>query len=255
VKKPKILLYDIEVTPNELYAWPVARKYELQALRFKKRWEILSIAYQWVGQKKVTVISREGEKDDKKLLLRFRDVLEQADVAVTHNGKKSDAPRIKTRMSFHHIKPIIHAAMVDTCEAARRNFSFDGNSLEDLADFFGIGRKLPHPGLDMWFGCMADDPAAWRQMRKYNVHDVHPLLSGVYERLRPWIENHPNVSFIVNGNRLGCTACGSTNLRKNGMRYSASGAQQKVECLDCGQPFTIPASLAKKAFPAKKEKS
>jgi hypothetical protein len=244
--KPKILLYDIEVTPNELYAWPEARKYDLRALRFKKRWEVLSIAYMWLGDKKVHVMTREGEKTDKALLVRFKSILEGAHVAVTHNGKRSDAPRIRTRLSFHKIKPFLHAYMVDTCEVARRNFAFDGNSLEDLADFFGIGRKLPHPGLDMWLGCMAGDRASWRKMAKYNVHDVSPLLLGVYKRLRPWVENHPSLALVKHGDRLGCPACASTEVKCDGVRPTSAYVKQRMSCKSCGQPYTVPMSLAKK---------
>jgi hypothetical protein len=153
-------------------------------------------------------------------------------------------------MVSHKAKAFIHPAMVDTCEVARRYFSFDGNSLEDLADFFGIGKKLPHQGLDMWLGCMEDDPKAWREMRRYNSHDV-VLLREVYKVLRPWIENHPNLAIIKNSGRIGCPGCTSVNVKRDGIRPTASGVKQRMACKDCGQPYAVPMSVANKAFGGK----
>lgn len=233
--KPKILLYDIETTYSEGAFWG-GRKYDQTILRVTKERELLSIAWEWLGSGVVEFDSREGEKTDKRLTKTLRDLLEEADLVVAHNGDKFDITVSRTRMLHHRLKPLKQQVSVDTCKAAKRYFNFTGNSLEDLAQFLGVGSKLPHQGLSLWTGCIENDRDCWETMIRYNKHDV-TLLREVYNLLRPWIENHPNIAKILNPRNTPinqCTNCAGINTQSRGTR----GGLRRHYCWDCDKHYS-----------------
>jgi hypothetical protein len=230
----RILIYDIESTPSLGYTWG---KYDQTVLKFVKHRELLSVSWKWCGEKEVQVETREGKKDDKNLAILLRNLFQEADIIVAHNGDSFDKKIAKTRMIAHDLKPTKQLVSVDTRLAARRYFDFNGNGLNDLCSFFGIGNKLPTQGLDLWLGCMKDDPKAWGIMSRYNKHDV-VLLDKVYDRLRPWLENHPNIGRLIKPAQPGvCPNCASENVFKNGLRPAAQAIQQRWACKSCGKQF------------------
>lgn len=240
MKRPiKTLYYDVENSANEVYAWG-GRMYDLQAIKVKKPYQLLSYAYQWEGEKKVHVVTRQGQKSDKALVTSLAKLLNKADIVVTHNGIDSDHRKTRTRMVYHGIKPFKALANVDTLKAARTHFMFNGNSLGDLAVFLGVGEKMKHTGFNLWTACDEDDdPKAWRQMERYNKHDV-TLLRAVYMKLRPWITNHPNVARVLNplSGVLGqCPACGSKSVHKRGYNFTLATVKRAWSCEDCGHRF------------------
>lgn len=242
IKSPKVLFYDIETMPNLGYTWG---KYEQNVLSFKKERELLSFAYKWQGKASVRCMTREGEKTDKGLVKALRSLLSKADIVVAHNGDQFDAKIAKARMIYHGLKPLKKLCSVDTKKAAKSYFQFNGNGLNDLGQFFGLGKKMAHQGFDMWLGCMADDPKAWATMASYNKQDV-VLLEKVYDKLKPWIENHPNFSIFFRGDRSGCPSCGSITVNREGLAYLQTGARQRMSCRDCGHWYQIPLKRGKR---------
>jgi len=235
MKKPKILIYDVESTPNLGYVWG---KYEQNVLAYEKERELLSIAYKWVGDKSVRCLTRRWQTSDKELTKDAADLLQEADVTVAHNGDQFDRKVIKTRMLYWKMSPLKVNCSVDTLKAAKLYFHFNGNSLSDLAKFLKLGVKTS-PGIDMWLGCMKGDAKSWRTLIKYNEHDV-VLLEKIYEKLLPWIENAPNMYRLRNPLQvaLGCPSCSSYKLIKAGLRPTVAGIQQRWVCYSCTKQFT-----------------
>lgn len=235
MKKSKILLYDIETTPNLGYTWG---KYDQVVLSYVKEREMLSFAYKWLGEKRVHCVTRKGEKTDKNLVKKLASILDKADITVAHNGDKFDRAIVKTRMLYWEMRPLKPNCSVDTYRVAKAYFNFNGNGLNDLCSFLKIGKKLPHKGIDMWLGCMADKRQSWEEMVRYNTHDV-VLLEPVYNRLQPWIENHPNVAKLLNpGSALNdCPNCASKDTMKYGFRVTGQSLQQRWLCKACGRNF------------------
>jgi len=239
---PKILLWDIETSPNEGGAWG---KWQQNLLYISKYRELLSVSYKWLGEKKVTCITRQGEKTDQKLSKKIAKLLEQADITIAHNGDSFDRKVVKARLIYWNLPPIKVNSSVDTKEAATRYFSFTGNSLGDLCHFFGFGEKLATPGISLWLGCMANDGASWKKMVEYNKHDVS-LLEKVYKRMRPWIENHPNITKLMHEEPNGkCPDCSSKKITRNGHRVTAASLLQRWSCHGCGKHFLTSLRWAK----------
>lgn len=240
MSKVKVLFYDVETSPIEGGVW---QGYDARLLYTTRYRELLSIAWKWEGSDKVYFDSRKGEATDKRLTQAALRLLDEADLSVAHNGNQFDKKIIKTRGAVHKLKPCKILTTVDTYLASRSYFGFTSNSLKDLCEQLDIGKKTPHHGINLWRGCMDNDPAAWRLMERYNKNDV-VLLEGLYQRLRPWVENHPNMARMLDPTRkleAVCTSCEGTNTKRNGYR----GNMRRLECKDCGKHYLFPIGRTK----------
>jgi DNA-directed RNA polymerase subunit RPC12/RpoP len=79
---------------------------------------------------------------------------------------------------------------------------------------------------------MAGNAKAWKLMKEYQIQDVN-LLLDLYDILKPWIRNHPNMG-LKNGDPLVCRNCSSDNIIKYGTRYANNAKYQRYRCQDCG---------------------
>lgn len=228
-RQVKVLLMDIEISPNLGYSWG---KWEQNIIEFKEEWQILSIGYKWLGEKKTHCITIDdlGSKNDKELTKIIWALFQEADILIAHNGKAFDIKKAKARFVFWKLKPCKHLSVIDTKQVAKNGFSFTSNSLDDLGKHLGVGRKIKHEGFGLWLKCMGGDRAAFKRMKKYNVQDVI-LLEKVYKRLLPWIPNHPSLAAIKEV--VGCPNCGSSHVVKQGVRANHTGLRQQMQCKSC----------------------
>ena len=235
---PRILLYDIENSPELGYYWPPG--YDTNILSVVDDWYMLSYAYTWYDPdgldpdaiKFERKIQRKG--DDKSLMRSLWKLWDEADAVMGHNGDAFDQKKSRTRMSYHDMPPPSPFIEVDTLKMARLPFKHSSNKLDSLARYYGIGEKLPHQGMATWFGCMNNDAESWATMEKYNKHDV-VLMDGLYRRIAPWSRTKLNMQAWTGTHS--CTNCGSRMLMSRG--YQSRGGTERTHhnwrCLDCGQ--------------------
>lgn len=242
----KILLIDIETAPNIGYTWD---KYEQNVIEFKEHWYILSCSVKWLGEKKARTYVlpdfpsySKSKKNDRELVEKIREYLEEADIVVAHNGDRFDLPRINARLVFHGLTPPRPYQTVDTLKLARTYFKFSSNSLDDLCKYLKLGKKVSHTGPKLWLACMEGDMKSWRLMRKYNTHDVD-LLELAYLKLRPWARRHPNLTYF-NRKEVNCPICESPNTHRDGYVYNRCSKKQRRECEDCGHRYVLGKPIA-----------
>jgi DNA polymerase elongation subunit (family B) len=228
MNKPRILLFDIETSPNLAYVWG---KYQQDVIAYEDEWQLLSVAWKWLGKSQVFCETQKGGSD-LNLVVRLHDLFNQADVIVAHNGDEFDIKKVKARFLAHDLPPTKPLATVDTLKVAKKYFRFNSNKLDDIARSLKIGRKVKHSGFDLWLGCMKGNKKAWAKMEKYNKRDV-VLLEKVYKKLRPWMERHPNMAALY-GEKTGCPHCGNIGIVRWGYRATATGLQQRMLCKGCG---------------------
>lgn len=231
MKKPKILYYDIETTPLISYTWD--RYLDGPVIGVKQDWQLLCISWKWEGEK-VQVKGRIDYKDksDKTLTSLLWDLLNEADIVITHNGDSFDNKKAAAKFIEHGLIPPADYSSIDTCKAAKRFFKFSSNRLNELGVLLGLGKKVETGGFSLWLDCIAGIPKAWALMKKYNKQDVL-LLEKVYKKLRPYITNHPNLAHI-SGKPSACPTCQSTNLQSNGVRRTKTLSYTRYRCMDCG---------------------
>lgn len=237
MSKPKILLYDLETFPNTGYFW-AGRTYETNIIEVLEYGGIASVAWKWVGEKTTHCLTREGKKNDKHIVRKLRDLFNEADIIVAHNGVSFDTKTTNTNIiKYDDISPPAPVKTIDTKLVAKKYFRFDSNSLDSLAKFLGVGRKLKHKGFEMWKECLEQDsPSAWKDMAKYNKHDVDPLLEGVYEKMLPWISTIQVHPAIIAGKPDMCPklGCGGSSLQARGYSITQTGKFRRFQCTKCG---------------------
>jgi hypothetical protein len=235
-----LLLYDVESFPNEGWTWGT---WEQKVIEVIERRMVCSISWQWYPQRERHVLALPDlpgydrrKRTNVALIKKFtRDVMDKADIVVGHNVDEFDDKRVNSDIFLNKIvRPPPHRS-IDTLKVLRRNFDLNSNRLGDVCEELGIGKKMPHPGFRMWKECMAGRPEAWQMMKRYNLHDVSPLLRGLYEHLRPWIKRHPNLT--ADDQARACPTCRSKNLCTRGTFYSQSGRNIRFTCKDCGAWF------------------
>lgn len=187
---------------------------------------------------------KKGSTNDYGLVQELWALLDEADFVIAHNADRFDILESNTRFVIHGLTPPSPYSTIDTLKIARGRFHFKSNKLDDLGRDLGVGRKIPHTGAHLWFGCMSGDKKSWALMKRYNKQDVF-LLEKVYEKLRPW-GNHPNIN-VPTGRTGACPACGSFSIVRRGHVYTRSTEAQRYVCINCGKwSSDKPEPLAKK---------
>lgn len=233
----KILLFDAESFPNEGWTWGT---WEQRVIEVINRRAVCSIAWQWYPSREKHVLALpdfpgyDPKKRTNKLLMRaFAKELAKADIAIGHNINQFDNPMVNTDLLLNGIAPPPPHRTIDTLQVCRYRFRLNSNKLDDVCQELGIGKKVEHPGFEMWKGCMRGDAKSWALMKKYNLGDVDPLLRGLYEHVRPWMTRHPNLGAERDFNC--CPSCSAppVRLKHDGVRHTQGGSYKKVLCLAC----------------------
>lgn len=233
--RAKILILDIETAPMKAYIWR-RWKENIGDSQVISRWFFLTWSAKWLFDDKV-ISSRLTKKearaqDDKRIVTELWSLLDDADIVIAHNGDRYDIPQINARFIVHGLKPTRPYQQIDTLRIARKQFDFDGNGLDNLANIFGITGKI-QTSFELWERCVNGETKALKEMETYNRQDVL-LLEEMYLKMRPWIKSHPNLGLFVDAERPVCSSCGSTNVTPKGNYVTMVGQYQTYVCGDCG---------------------
>jgi DNA polymerase elongation subunit (family B) len=235
INTPKILLYDIETMANLAYVWGL---WEQDVISVVKPWYILSFAYKWLGEKSIHYYSlpdfkgyKNDKSNDKELCHKLWELMDEADIVVSHNGTAFDSKKAMAKFAQHGFPPPTPYQQVDTLTVAKKYFKFDSNKLDNIAQYFGLGKKINTGGFELWEGC-ADkaDKKAWYKMTKYNMHDVRSL-EQIYYKFLPYMDNHPNYNLF--GAKEVCPNCGG-KLQRRGYSITRVSKFQRFQCQSCG---------------------
>ena len=216
--------------------------WEQNLIDIQTSWYILSFAYKWAGDKKVSTVAlpdygrfKRDREDDGNLVKALWKLYDAADLIIAHNGDRFDIKKSNARFIFHGLKPPSPYKSIDTLKIARSKFGFLSNRLNDLGAHLGLGRKLPHTGFHLWKQCMLTaSPKHWNKLRKYNARDV-TLLERIYERLRPWSPSHPNLAAL--SEKPCCPVCQSLDIQRRGFNLARTKKTPRFHCQSCGHWF------------------
>lgn len=238
----KILTFDVETSPVEAYVWGLWDQ-NIPIDFVKTDWTILSWAAKWLGKREVIYQDAGGRgtakvRDDKPILQGIRDLLDEADIVVAQNGRRFDVKKVNARLIEHGIAPPSPYRVVDTLLVAKKYFAFTSQKLAWTSQRLTDTPKDKHkkfPGFELWQECLKDNPIAWAEMKKYNIKDVIAT-EKVYLKLRPWIEQHPNLGVYDESERPVCPKCGSDKVVRGGQRVSIKqqGTYNRYVCKGCG---------------------
>jgi DNA polymerase III epsilon subunit-like protein len=233
---PKILLFDIEMLMMEVYSWGLYDQY-ISPDNIIKGKSILSWSAKWLFESRVysEVLTPEQaiNRDDSSILGTLWDLLNEADIVVTHNGNRYDIKEINFRFIVNGFPPPMYYRSVDTLAVARAYFKFPSNKLDEINKSLGLSQKI-HTNYELWKRCAVGERQALKEMVTYNIQDVSAL-EETYVTLRPWMKNHPNIGiYYVNADKDVCS-CGSTDLKFDGSTYDTNkGRYKSFRCSSCG---------------------
>lgn len=234
--KAKICTLDIEVSPVVAYSW--GPKYDTRLIEVIEEGQIMSYSIKWIDGKQITKAQpdykgyKKGVLSDKEISKDLWNIVDSSDILVVQNGKKFDIKYMNTRFLFHGLNAPSQYKVVDTLTEARKYLRLTSNSLDDVSAYYGLGRKLEHEGFPLWKKCMAGDKQAWGKMKKYNAHDVL-LTESWYLKLRPYINNHPNLGMFTNSGEV-CASCGSNKIQSRGYFVNKTTRYRRYHCQNCG---------------------
>jgi len=254
MKNFKRLFFDIETSPNVGFFWTAGYKLNISPDNIIKERAIMCICYKWEDEK--TVHSLEWKKgDDKKLLIEFMKVMNQADEIIGHNSDNFDVKWVRTRCLYHDIPAIPDYTTIDTYKLAKKYFRFNSNKLDYISSFLGYGHKL-HTGFDLWKGILLDnDEKCMKKMVEYCKKDVI-LLEKVFERLKPFVKHTTHRGVHTGGEKVDCPECGSDNIIFRGQRISAAGTKfHRCSCNKCNKWFQVAATIYNKIMNERSSKA
>jgi hypothetical protein len=234
-RQPKILLYDIETAPMEVYVWKLWKNVVTPQMLIKDR-SMLSWSAKWLFDSKIMgdVVSPDeafNRKDDS-ILEGLWKLLDRADVVIAHNGNSFDNKIVNARFALAGMGPPMPYRAIDTLRASKRVFNVSSFSLNDLNKMFGLTTKMEHEGMDMWKKCVNHDRSALKTMLQYNKADV-VALEELYIKIRGWIKSHPNLALYMDTDGKVCTNCGAENLEWGGYYMTPAGKYRAFRCNGC----------------------
>jgi DNA polymerase elongation subunit (family B) len=228
----RILTFDIETSPMLGYFFQAKTRY-ITPDKVVDKGGMLSFAAKWYDQKEVLFSSTFHDGYDTMLENLFG-LMDQADIVVGYNSERFDVPKIRTAFLLAGFPPMRPFRQVDLLRTVRNQFSFPYNRLDEVAQALGVGKKTTHQGFGLWTACLAGDPKAWALMKKYNVQDVR-ITEGVYDRIRGYIPNHPNLGLHSEDPRKAvCPNCQSNKLTEAGTARTAQTGYGMLRCDNCG---------------------
>ena len=240
LKKPKILLFDIETLPMEAYIWSIWQD-NVGLNMLKEDWSVLSYAAKWMGEPEVFYEDVSGQKDlrdDSKVLRGIWKLLDEADYVVGHNSDSFDVKKLNARFALNGMQPPTSYRRLDTKKLAKKHFNFTSNKLSYLTDkFCKTYKKLDHSemsGFTMWRECLNKNPRAFEIMEEYNKYDVLSL-EELFQVFLPW--ENANLFSLYNHEIEPTCTCGSQEFKKAGFHYTTASKFQKYRCKNCGAEY------------------
>lgn len=235
---PRILVLDIETFPILGNIWGLFDQ-NVSIGQIEKDWSLLSWSAKWLGdpENKVMYMDQRRARDinnDKAILKGIWKLLDECDIVLGHNVKQFDCKKLNARFALNGMDPPSSYKVLDTLTIARRHFSFTSNKLEYLSDKLCTKyKKLKHkkyPGYELWKECYAKNKDAFKEMEKYNKHDVFST-EEVYNKLKPW-DNTINFNLYSSSTGTTCS-CGASSWVRNGYAYTAVAKYQRYKCRKC----------------------
>jgi hypothetical protein len=247
IRKPKILSFDLEVSPA--LGWFYPPTYETNILKLVDRQYLMSFAWQWLGDKRIKSLCMPDVDDhygqDMNLVAELHKVMSEADILLGQNSDNFDVKMANYFFIKNDLEPIPPSKCIDTKKIAKRYFRFVNNKLDNLGEELGVGGKTKITQGDIWHDCFVlNDLKAWKLMKKYNENDVR-ITTEIYLKMRGFMRSHPNLARLT-GEFDSCPFCGGFNYRVRAYRTTNIGRYHQYSCNDCQGFFSDRQAISEK---------
>lgn len=230
--KSKVLIYDIETTYLTFNLWRGGKQYVSyrNLANTNSETRIITIAYKYLGEKDVTVLTWDNDtKSDKDLVTEFLSIYNSADAVIGVNNNSFDNKIVKTRAAKYRLPINNYVRSIDVQKIARRNFKLESYSMKYMCEYFGLTLKLGHEGFDMWRKIQEttgkESDKALYDMALYNIGDIEAT-EDLYNLIIQY--SKPKVNLSKNDNKFANPISGSTNLKLYQIQKTAAGYNQYI---------------------------
>lgn len=197
--KPKVLLIDVETSQMEVKVWQLFGNKYIGHDRITKPPFIICFSAKWLFEDDMIsecVTPKEAiARDDKRIMQRAWELLNEADIIIGHNAQKFDRRKINSRLFIHKMLPPSPYKVIDTLTQSRKEFAHPSQRLDYISHIIS-GEHKKKTEQKLWDDCENGDQQALINMADYCDHDVD-LLEDAYIEIRPWIRSHPNLALFV----------------------------------------------------------
>lgn len=192
-RKPVVLYFDIETSPNIAFTWRVGNKISLTHDNLVHERAIITICWKFSNEDKVHSLQW-NKGDDKELVQKFAEIFNKAEVLCGHNSDKFDIRFLRTRALKHGVWINPKPNTIDTLKLARNNFGFNSNRLDYISKFLGKHGKN-ETTYSLWKDIVLyEDKEAMKAMVEYCKNDVK-ILQEVHEMIEEFV---PKKKFKLN---------------------------------------------------------
>lgn len=236
MNQQKVLVFDIETSPITAYVWGL-KDQNIGLNQIVNDWSVMAWGAKWLNRPASEVMYADTTGlSEKRLLQRIWELLDQADVVITQNGKSFDSRKLNARFIHYGLTPPRPYKHIDTYLLVKAAADFTSNKLEYLTDKLCVKyKKLSHskfPGMSLWTECIKGNKEAWREMKRYNIHDVLST-EELYNVVKAWgPKNMPKLFIALSV----CSSCGSKAQRR-GTELVGKTLVQRIRCNNplCGK--------------------
>lgn len=231
----KLLLIDIENSPNLSWHWDARADYINYKMMVKPK-EMISFAAKWYKEDYSYYYDIRNKEE---MLAAASEMMSSADAIVHFNGLQHDIPILNTELARAGLAVPPEAKQIDLMRTVKNRFKLYSNSLAYTCKYFGLPTKSESGDMSqIWLSLHFPDlvtkkalAKAWKDVEEYNRNDTE-IMEPLYEFLRPWIKNHPNLNLWTFAD--GCPTCGGLSLQKRGFHFTRVSIFQRYRCNDCG---------------------
>ena len=225
----RILFLDIETRPIVAEVWKLYGIDRIGLNQVREFGGTICVGAKFAGESKVRFYS-DWQHGHLAMLQAIHELWQEADAICGYNSDRFDLKKLKGEFVKEGLDPPKPVASIDVFKTVKREFAFDSNKLQHVADLLGVGSKIQHEGHALWTKVLHGDAKAQRTMERYCKQDVR-LLRDVYAKFLPWISTHP---YLGKASGYSCNRCGSKNLTSQGEKRTRHFRIQSLKCGDCG---------------------
>lgn len=226
MSEPRILFLDIETRPAVVYSWGLF-DVTVGLDQVIDPGGTICFGAKWAGQRKTMFWSDWDHGHDEMVRAAHR-LISEADAIVTYNGDRFDLPKLQGEFITANLPPPPPATSIDVYKSVKK-LGMLSNKLAFVGPRLTGDDKIKHEGFRLWSAVIAGDEKAQKKMQRYCAQDV-VLLEKVYQRVLPYIPNHPHLGFRA---ATACGACGSSNTQRRGVRRTKASFIERIQCQDC----------------------
>lgn len=185
---------------------------------------IPSIQWQFEGEKKPSCYTmvddlkhfKKDPTNDKLVVMKAAELIDQCDVMVIHNGKRFDWPEFLRKLKFHRLPAVRKPYIFDTLTESKKENNFS-NSLKNVADYYGLTPKGENDSdpAKLIFGSIDERIIHIKKLAKYGLKDIAPMRE-YYHLSKGYSESVPH---IKEGKGVCCCYCGGQNYQNRGETY------------------------------------